>query len=148
MAFISNAKTIARDAMSSVDPTLTETYSLLIEFLSNFPEVAAAMRGKSAHPVGSKEYIERQAVSFATAREPRIPKSPLTVPDEMVSVILHEYFEIAVGDLERAKREHLLSMGAENLVGDLLERYLSSRSVRLILSCPRRKRAESGECYK
>ena len=126
MAFIPNAKTIAREAMSSVDPTLTEAYGLLIEFLVNFPEVAAAMRGKSALVIGSKRYIERQAVSFAAAREPRIPQAPVTVPDEMVSVILHEYFEIAVGDLERAKREHLLSMGAENLVGDLLERYLSS----------------------
>lgn len=44
----------------------------------------------------------------------------------MVSVILHEYFDIPVVDLDRAKREHLLSMGAENLVGDLLERYLAS----------------------
>ena len=126
MTFIPNAETIARAAMGTVDPTLVETYASLIKFLANFPDAASAMRGQSAPAIGSKTYIERQAISFAAAREPRTPQAPATVPDEMVSVILHEYFEIDTNDLERAKREHLLSMGAENLVGDLLERYLST----------------------
>jgi len=126
MAFIENAETVARAAMGRVDTTLVETYASLINFLANTPDVASAMRGKSAPAIGSKAYIERQAISFAAAREPRAPQAPATVPDEMVSVILHEYFEIDANSLERAKREHLLSMGAENLVGDLLERYLST----------------------
>lgn len=126
MSFIPNAEDVARKAMSAVDPTLVDAYATLIKFLSNFPDAASAMRGKSAPVIGSRAYVERQAASFASARVPRAPQAPATVPDEMVSVILHEYFGIAVGDLERGKREHLLSMGAENLVGDLLERYLAS----------------------
>ena len=50
----------------------------------------------------------------------------MTVPDEMVSVVLHAFFDTPAADLARIQREHLLSMGAENLIGDLLERYLAS----------------------
>lgn len=126
MSFVINAEVIARAAMSAVDPTLVEKYASLVKFLSNFPEVASGMRGSSAPAIGSKSYLERQAVAFASSRTPRAPQPPATVPDEMVSVILHEYFGIAAGDLEQAKRQHLLSMGAENLIGELLERYLAS----------------------
>ena len=126
MSFVINAEAVAQAAMSAVDPTLVEKYASLVKFLSNFPEAASAMRGSSAPAIGSKSYLERQAAAFASSRAPRAPQAPATVPDEMVSVILHEYFGIAASDLEQAKREHLLSMGAENLVGDLLERYLAS----------------------
>ena len=126
MSFVINAEVIARAAMSAVDPTLVKKYASLVKFLSKFPTAASAMHGSSAPAIGSKNYLERQAAAFASSREPRAPKAPATVPDEMVSVILHEYFGIAASDLEQAKRQHLLSMGAENLVGDLLERYLAS----------------------
>lgn len=127
MTFVNNAGAVARAAMSSIDPSLVETYASLISFLSSFPKAASAMRGGKSKPaIGSRAYVERQATAFAASRNPRAPKAPTTVPDEMVSVILHEYFEIRDTELDRAKSEHLLSMGAENLVGDLLERYLAS----------------------
>jgi hypothetical protein len=126
MNFIQNAAEVADIAMGRVNPTLRATYTSLISFLAEFPKAASGMRGASAPDIGSKHYIENQASAFASAREHRAPKAPVTIPDEMVSVILHEYFDIPVADLERAKREHLLAMGAENLVGDLLERYLAA----------------------
>ena len=126
MHFIKNAEKVAFAAMNKVNPTLNQSYSSLINFLAVFPEVASAMRGANPAPIGSRLYIERQATVFATARVQRGPQAPATVPDEMVSVILQEYFGIPAADLDRVKREHLLSMGAENLVGDLLERYLAS----------------------
>src|SRR5690606_12628611 len=98
MTFDINAEEIAREAMRPINPNLVEPYSLMIRFLANFPEFASAMRGKSAPKVGSRTYIERQAVLFARARQPRAPQPPSTVPDEMVSVILHEYFGLARED--------------------------------------------------
>lgn len=65
-------------------------------------------------------------IAYSQSRQPKTPKKPTTVPDEMVSFILRYYFEIPVRDLDRAKHEHLLSMAAENMVGDLLERYLAN----------------------
>lgn len=126
MAFVSNAAEVAQAAMGSVNPTLIEKYVTLIRFLSDEPNAASVMRGKGAPAVGSEEYIRRQALNFAGGREPKAPMPPETVPDDMVSFILCNYFDVPEEDLDRAKREHLLSMGAENLVGDLLERYLAS----------------------
>lgn len=126
MAFVSNAGAIAFAAMQRIDPSLAGTYKGIIEFLADNPSAASSIRGSSAPAIGSDEYIRRQAIGFASSRNPRAPKPPETVPDVMVSVILVSYFGIAQEDVERIKDEHLLSMGAENLVGDLLERYLAS----------------------
>lgn len=126
MSFVENASQIARDEMMSVRPELADIYSSLIQFLVTEPATASSMRSKGSPVIGSKDYIRMQASAFASSRNPRSPQPPATVPDEMVSVILHEYFNVPLDDLKRAKDEHLLSMGAENLVGELLERYLAS----------------------
>jgi hypothetical protein len=126
MTFVTNCEAIAQTAMASVRPDLSDKYATVIRFLAGQPSAASAMRGSSAPAIGSAEYVRRQADAFATSRDPRSPHPPSTVPDVMVSVILKEYFDIPQADLERVKREHLLSMGAENLVGELLERYLAS----------------------
>lgn len=126
MTFTKNAEVIAQDAMRKIKPDLAEKYAGVVKFLMGHPGAASAMRGASSPPVGSDEYIRKQALAFAQSRDPKAPKPPETVPDEMVSVILVSYFGIAQADAERVKREHLLSMGAENMVGNLLERYLAS----------------------
>ncbi|WP_409522350.1 SinI family restriction endonuclease [Nitrincola sp. MINF-07-Sa-05] len=112
--------------MNQINPSLVEQYVGIINFLASHPAAASGMRGKNAPSLGSVDYISRQAHNFAASRNPRVPKPPETVPDEMVSVILVSYFDIDKADVERIKWEHALSMGAENLIGDLLERYLAS----------------------
>jgi len=126
MAFVANAEVIARSAMAAINPALADKYASLIKLLSMNPEAASSMRGKSSPEPGTEAYIRAQAANFASARAPRAPEPPATIPDEMVSVILGNYFNVPTANLERAKQEHLLSMGAENLVGELLERYLAS----------------------
>jgi hypothetical protein len=126
MPFIPNAEEIARIEMRAIGhPELAEKYAMAIRFLALNPDGASALRGKK-EVVGSAEYITKAAAAFASARAPRSPNLPATVPDEMVSFILQEYFHIPGADLERIKAEHLLSMAAENMVGDLLERYLAN----------------------
>lgn len=126
MAFVANAEAIARSAMAAVNPALAEKYASLIKLLAMNPDAASSMRGKNSPAPGTEAYIRAQAANFASARSPRAPEPPATIPDEMVSVILGNYFNVPTANLERAKQEHLLSMGAENLVGELLERYLAS----------------------
>lgn len=117
---------VAREAMQKINPALTERYVEIIKFIARNPEAASAMRGSTAPAIGTADYVRRQATAFAQSREPKAPKEPATIPDEMVSVILVTYFGISKSEVERVKREHALSMGAENMVGDLLERYLAS----------------------
>lgn len=110
--------------MLQIEPDLCDQFVTVVDFLIAFPEAAVRSRGRGAAAVGTFDYIVRQAESFAGARRVRAPSAPATIPDPMVSVIVRDYF--GVHDTERAKREHLLSMGAENAIGDLLERYLAS----------------------
>ncbi|CAB3760490.1 hypothetical protein B7G54_34670 [Burkholderia puraquae] len=126
MTFVANTLDIAHEAMQQHDYTLTEKFATVIRFLISQPDMAIVFKGAKAPPVGSPEYIRRLATVFSNERRPRTPQAPKTIPDAMVSVILVSYFNINQDDAERIKHEHLLSMGAENMVGHLLERYLAS----------------------
>lgn len=112
--------------MQSINPNLTDKYTTIIRFLTHEPNAASKMRGRNAPEVGSERYIQAQAITFAMSRVPRPPEPPSTIPDELVSFILHQFFGLPEADLDRVKQEHLLSMAAENYVGGLLERYLAS----------------------
>jgi hypothetical protein len=124
MQFIKEAEAIAHQAMMLVDPSLAEQYTGVIRCLALHPELASGGRGGLA--LGSEGYIRACANSFEAQRRPKSPKPPSTQPDYMVSVIMAEYFGVPDERLEAVAREHQLSMGAENIVGDLLERYLAS----------------------
>ncbi len=126
MSFNQNSADLAIKIMNQMDPTLSERYAILIRFLSTNPDAAASVRGKTNTDIGSEEYIRRQAESFIKSREPRAPSPPSTIPDEMVSFIINKYFDVPEEELERAVELHNLSMGAENLIGDILERYIAS----------------------
>ncbi|WP_241522083.1 SinI family restriction endonuclease [Chimaeribacter californicus] len=62
---------------------------------------------------------------FSNSRIPKKPSRPNTIPDEMVGVVLQTTFDISPEKLSEIKDTHALSMGAENIIGDLLERYLA-----------------------
>ena len=126
MTFYNNALRIATDEMNSINPGLSYKFVSIISFLTYSPQSAPNFRGRNAPEIGSEDYIKRLAVAFSNSRFPRSPNPPETVPDQMVSVILHDYFNVEVSQLSRISREHALSMGAENFVGELLERYLAS----------------------
>src|ERR1039457_84004 len=124
--FIANAETVARTAMAAINPSLADKFAAVIRFLIIEPDAASRLRGRNPQPVGSEIYIGKLAINFAVGRDHKTPEHPSTIPDEMVSFILQHYFDVPENDLEHIKREHLLSMGAENMVGHLLERFLAT----------------------
>lgn len=124
--FPSNTIALAREAICSVDSSAENQFLTVIRFLILNPDSASAPRGRRV-AVGSPEYIQAIAKTFTDGRIPKSPQAPSTVPDEMVSFVLEHYFDVDNNDLDRIKKEHLLSMGAENIVGDLLEQYLNSQ---------------------
>ncbi len=111
--------------MDSVDPSLSNKFTTVIQFLSNNPAAASKLKGKNPLIVGTKEYIMASAKNFKKGRDPKTPLPPSTIPDEMVSVILNKYFEVPYEKLEEAEELHRISMAAENIVGELLERYIA-----------------------
>lgn len=125
MPFVSNWKVVANSAMVQIDANLVDRYETVVEFLSLNPE-SANTQTPAGVQVGSAEYIKLKAQKFAYGRTPRSPQPPQTIPDPLVSVILRDYFAVSEEHLQRASQEHLLSMGAEGIVGSLLEEYLAS----------------------
>lgn len=115
-------------ARSAIDHTknLSDSFISIISFLRAEPDYASKLAGKNSPSIGSDEYIQKLAAKFIKSREPKEPAPPETIPDKMVSYILENYFKVPTSNLEEIKRTHQLSMGAENIVGDLLERYLDS----------------------
>ena len=124
--FVKNAGELAKVAMAKINRELIRPYYTIIEFLSDNPEMAFSGRSKSSGEIGTKEYIDSQAEKFCKSREPKRPEPPQTIPDEMVSLILNQYFGLPVQKLDDAKELHRLSMAAENIIGDVLERYIAS----------------------
>ena len=72
---------------------------------------------------GVKKLAEKYFTSILTKVSPSIPQ---TVPDEMVSVILKKFYKHPSEKLKSIQTEHQHSMAAENMVGELLERYIDS----------------------
>ena len=57
-----------------------------------------------------------------------IPSIPLTFSDPLVSVILEGYYKVEKKNLEKIAYQHKLSMASENIVGEYLELYISSKT--------------------
>lgn len=63
---------------------------------------------------------------FNAYRKSDFPALPSTVPDQMVSIVMHAAYGYSLNDCENIKLTHQQSMCAENAVGALLERYIDS----------------------
>ena len=124
--FISDAEIIAEKEVKDLGQALAKKFALVVRFLEDNPDYVSGGKGKNAPKPGSKEYVCLMARSFSASRLPKPPQRPTTVPDEVVGEILHFYFDIPRNKLEDIKKEHLLSMASENMVGNILEQYLAS----------------------
>lgn len=116
---------VAKKAFESTAPDYANKLLVIATFLIEHQELAP--KPSKGDTFGSKTYWERLALKFVRGRNPRAPQEPSTIPDTMVSVILQEYFRLDGSTIEKVAREHSLSMAAENIVGDLLERYIASK---------------------
>ena len=127
---MSNTTTRADFARQAIEKYATQhvinSFVSIIKLIEVDPEIAAKSRKRNAPAILSDQYIQDQAISFLNSRAPKAPKAPETVPDEMVSFVLEKYFSIPAQELPEIKRTHQLSMGAENIIGELVERYLAS----------------------
>lgn len=116
---------VARRAMLSVDPSLADQFSIVGAFLMDNPSLVPRIP-RHAEPFGSEAAFRHIGQRFADGRRPRRPSEPSTIPDPVVSLVMREYFGLGDEFLAQIAREHSLSMGAEGIVGDLLERYIAS----------------------
>lgn len=114
-----NSENDAREAMANVDGALVDQFGTLIRCLSE------TLKPEDWEKFGAKSLTDH-AKSYAKSRRVKPPGASRTKSDPLVSLVLNIYFEIPAEKLETIAAEHKYSMQAENMVGDLLERYIAS----------------------
>jgi hypothetical protein len=103
----------------------------IFTFLSQFPE-QLSWRTSKKNPlkpnINTEEGLKILASCYFSAyRRSDFPTEPSTVPDEMVSFIMEKAYGHSPEKCQEIKLAHQHSMGAENCVGNLLERYLNEQ---------------------
>lgn len=101
-------KTIEKDLDNKIE-TILELFSVHPEFRPN--------RFKNS---------EQLKHAFLTGRLPNHPTSPKTVQDVAVAEIMINYFEYSEKEIDKILEAHKDCMASENIVGDILERFLAS----------------------
>lgn len=115
---------VAREEFAQHGGNFAKSLEVIAIFLISNPELAP--KPKRGDTFGTQEYWKCLSEKFLRGRNPRTPRQPSTIPDHMVGIILQEYFGLDADSISRAVKEHSLSMAAENIIGDLLERYIAS----------------------
>lgn len=98
----------------------------IIDLLNATPELRPTLRKKEASNGVGAAFVDALARQFVESRTPRPPKVPQTLPDAVVGLILNGYYRVAPTRIREISDTHLLSMASENIVGDVLERYIAS----------------------
>ena len=121
------AKKIAQEQCINKDEeSLIDSFVTVYSYLYDNPD-SLSWRGNKPN-LNSNEGLEELARRyFESYRRSDAPTLPKTVPDEMVSVIMNAFYGYSPEKCQEIKKEHQLSMIAENCVGNLLERYIDSR---------------------
>lgn len=120
------AKTIATKIATKKEQNLIDSFVEICAFLAESPD-SLSWQGKDKPSILTEEGLNKLAEKyFAGYRKIDLPVQPTTIPDEMVSLIMKEFYGYSDKDCQRIKIEHQQSMCSENCVGNLLERYLNS----------------------
>ena len=96
---------------------MADKFEVVVHFLAEAGNSTDCLEAKHLHKLAEK---------FKKGRAPKRPQSPKTISDKMVYFILETYFGIKSSDLGLAENHHKLAMAAENIIGDILERYIAS----------------------
>ena len=101
-------------------------FAQIIKFLQHFPE-ELSWRGKNkpdpSTSDGVRALAEKYYQGYTCSHFPKISK---LIPDDVVSMIMEEAYDINCSDRQSNKDIHSKAMSAENCVGQLLEKYIDS----------------------
>lgn len=110
----------------TADEILQNSFKIILEYLITNPE-RLSWRGKQRPDLHTEPGIISLCSKYFNAyRKSDYPALPTTIPDHMVSIVMHVAYGYSLDDCEQIKVTHQQSMCAENAVGALLERYIDS----------------------
>ncbi|MDO4762686.1 MAG: SinI family restriction endonuclease [Corynebacterium sp.] len=120
---------LARQAIDELNPELTEQFLAVAEFSQVEPTLAVTRRKTKANPKPSTcdlEHYRFLATKFCNGHNRGELPQPGTIPDPALSIVMRYGYSVAEQNLSELIEGHRIAMVAENMVGDLLERYLNS----------------------
>lgn len=123
-------ESLAREAMGEVDPSLSDNFVKIVLFSHDNPALRVLQRKSVRVPnpeFGTKEHLRFLANKYANGREPKPLPMPKTVPDPALTTVMLVGYGMAENDLKTLIEGHRIAMVAENVVGELLERYIDSK---------------------
>lgn len=104
---------------------IKDSFVFIIRFLQEFPEELSG-RGKKpdpSTPEGIRKLAQKYYKGYTRSHFPKISK---LIPDDVVSMIMEEAYDISTIDRQANKEIHSKAMSAENCLGQLLEKYIDS----------------------
>lgn len=105
-----------------------DKFGVIYEFLTEHPDRAHLKKNET---IDCDAYRNRIFYKYKNEIEVfPCPKIPQTTTDEALKGILNISYGIEEYEIEKAIDIHKQAMGAENIIGTLLERYIDSRASR------------------
>lgn len=109
----------------AADERLQNSFIVILNYLIQNP-YRLSWRGNPPDLQSETGIISLGSKYFSAYRKSDFPAFPATVPDQMVSIVMHAAYDYSLEECEGIKLTHQQSMCAENAVGALLERYIDS----------------------
>lgn len=115
---------------TELDDNLKDRIYKLLYFLNQFPKLLT--NGETNENINTEEYFVNLLTKYRDGRKKpslKIKKNLVigeTIPDQMVRLILQKSEKCDIKKIDEYIDGHNLAMSAENLLGNLLERYIAS----------------------
>ena len=113
--------------LKEYDPNVQRSIKKLLSCLRKTPTLAPSIKAEDAEGVIIK-WVNKYINGYNRRISVRESNFPRTIPDPVINFIIKSrYGAISDSELEQIKFAHQLSMSAENILGLLLEEFLSER---------------------
>ena len=103
----------------------------ILDFLEEHPQMFSTRKRKNIPDPTTKEGKSsiRKVIELSMDNK-IIPSTPKTVPDGAVFQIMENYYGVDGSKKEEIEKQHQYAMAAEDVVGALLEEYISSQAIK------------------
>lgn len=127
---MNSLESLAREIISARDPELEESFVKIVLFSQDNPALRALQRKSKKTPnpqFGNKEHLEWLADKYVSGHSPKALPKPGTIPDPVLSTVMTAGYGVPTQNVSDIIEGHRIAMVAENVVGELLERYIDSK---------------------
>lgn len=123
-------ETLAHEVMTEIDHSLADNFVKIVLFSRDNPRLRVLQHVSRKLPepkFGNREHLVYLAKKYSNGRQPKRLPMPKTVPDPALATVMEIGYGKAKEDLEILVEGHRIAMVAENVVGELLERYIDMK---------------------